>query len=611
MATSYFQPESYIRLSEMIILTLLFGITGYLFLLVFFDHSTVPNPFLSLGMAIPAGLIVIILMVLGLSFIDIPLSKPNLSFTFLGFYVLSAYWIFIKKKAKLYKYFYDWTQGRLVETIFPIIIFLIILVLRGAQISDTFVPNWYDGLIHTSLLNKFITNFKIPPDNIYHVGFHAIALVVYHFGGLSLHETVLILGTWLSATCGLTFYYFTLRFTRNTYASGICFAAYSSFLIFPSYLNSWSRYPFLLGLTLLPYVTLTSMNWITNHKGNYVLAIVSIVALTLTHYGSLLIWFSFVLSYAFTGPISKKKGRINLFRFRYDLFLRSILLIVPLLFILLPKTINLINHPAILTNMMARVQEPGFDLDTQVLWEKFRAKNNFLLFLWITGGGWAWIRRKRLLSVIWLWPFMVCFFTWAQYQILGLSISNYVNLIIFLAVPLAFTLGFLLVEILLHLRYVNSFWPPSPMRNLTKGILSILFIGISVGTYSVPQGIDKEKALLTSDDRFAMNWIENNTPQDSGFIVRTIIWGNSQLIPYDGGAWINFLTGRRIIIPQIGELYDLCGFAKQKRADYLYFGSKPLIETFDLRMDSFAPESYSVAYQNQTVKIYEISCAQN
>jgi hypothetical protein len=114
--------------------------------------------------------------------------------------------------------------------------------------------------------------------------------------------------------------------------------------------------------------------------------------------------------------------------------------------------------------------------------------------------------------------------------------------------------------------------------------------------------------MLTNDDLLAMKWIANNTPTNSGFMVRTIIWSNSSLIPYDGGGWINLLTGRRVIIPKIGELYDICEFSIHNGVNFIYFGNKTPVEEFDLRLENFAEDSYSFVYQNQSVKIISLNC---
>jgi hypothetical protein len=603
-----FPPSLFMRFAEMASFTIAFGITGFIFLLLFLDIKALQDLPESAGLAISAGLILVIVLVFALNFLGIPITKTNVSIAFMGVFTISIFRLYKKKPAFKIR-LPDLTLPKLFESLLPLIIFFIVLAVRTSQIKDIFVPNWYDGLIHTSLLNRFLSNAKFPLDGIYHIGFHTIVLAVNYYWGLSLPETILILGQWLSAVGGLTFYYLVLRYTKNHYVAGVSQVAYSLFLLFPSYLTSLGRYPFLLGITLLPLTILTSLNWITNKKSNYMIALLFIAALSLAHYGALLFWFAFIFVSLVSKMTFETRVRFNLLRYENELFLRPALLVLPIFFIILPKAINLINHPFIMANIIARAQDPSFGIYTQALLEKFQSKNYFFFFLWIIWLPWAFVRKRRFLFITVLWPLAGWFFTWAQYQIAGFSISTYVNLIIFLCMPLAYTFGLIFRELLLCLRYVNSFYSLHFSRNFLKGLPAVLLIiGMLFGIYSGPQSIDLTKTLFTNDDMLAMNWIENNTPRDAAFMVRTIIWSNQTLVPYDGGGWITYTTGRRIIIPQIGELYDICEFSKLNGVNYIYFGNKPLIKTFDLRLDNLSQDSYLVAYQNQSVKIYSLNC---
>lgn len=609
MINSLYVPGPFIRLAEMIVFTAFFGTTGYLFLFLFIDRRTTATSRASenLGTAISAGLILVICLIIGLSFANIPITKANLLFAFAGFYVFSISYL-CKKDHGPRICFVTLTQEKVLENLLPFTIFLIVLTLRAVEINGVIVPNWYDGLFHASLLSKFLTNAKIPLDNVYHVGFHIIALTIYYFSRASLPETILVTGQWLCAIGGVTFYYFSLQYTRNIYISGAIYGIYSFFLIFPSYLTSLSRYPFLLGLALLPFTISTSLNWITKQKPNYLIAIMSVIALGLTHYGSLLIWFAFIFAYIINKLVSKIKDFSNLLYHGRKDILRLTLLILPLLPLILLKAIKFITHPTILANMIVTTQGADFSLDLYTLSGKLYAKQYFFYFIWILWLLWSFTQRKKLLFVIWLWPLMVWFFTWAQYQIIGVSISTYINLLIFLSMPLAIALGLMLKELLLLIYARSSRLSCFSKKSLKSFLTTLLIIEILFGIHITPRSIDQEKALFTNDDLLAMKWIKNNTPTNSAFMIRTIIWDNKTLVPKDGGGWINFTTGRRIIIPQLGELYDLCKFSKTNGVDYLYLRNETPNETFGFHLDIFSKDSYSIAYQNKSVKILSLSC---
>jgi hypothetical protein len=304
------------------------------------------------------------------------------------------------------------------------------------------------------------------------------------------------------------------------------------------------------------------MDWVTNTKGNYWLSVFSIIALGLAHYGSLLIWFAFLISYILNRKLLPSKKSVSEIPFNFHVLKRLGVLFLPLALIILPKSINLYHHPSILAIMIERFQETSFDTGTIDLLAKSLGENYLFFFLWILWLSWSFFATRKSLFITWLWPFTLWLFTWMQYKILGFSISSFANLIIFLSLPLALTPGFLLQQLLVIIRFTTGSLPLS--RVVSKGLPPLLLLGALFTAFLFPPTIDREKTLLNKDDLLAMQWIRTHTPVNAGFMIRTTFWNNKTLVPYDGGGWINFLTGRRIRFPQIGELYDLCDFSTRK-----------------------------------------------
>ena len=121
--------------------------------------------------------------------------------------------------------------------------------------------------------------------------------------------------------------------------------------------------------------------------------------------------------------------------------------------------------------------------------------------------------------------------------------------------------------------------------------------------------INLETIIFSEEDRLAMEWISDNTPPKSIFLIRSTIWGDSTFVPSDGGGWINLLTGRHTVYPQaIGELYDICVFARENGAKYIYFGKQSSNIQFDLRISDLDEKSYLEVYETQNVKIVFLLC---
>jgi len=601
-------PEPLIRLAVMVSLTIAFGGLGFIFIAAFFDNTNPLRPFEYFGMAIAVGPALVILLVGGLSFLGIPLTKSNLSITLLGSCGVSIIRLFIKRsKIRIQPSFSGYHD--LIENILPISLFFILLFLRLIQIRDVFVPNWYDGFIHTSLLQEFTMKSAIPFDNIYQIGFHAIALVVHSFWELPSPEAILLTGQWLSAVCGLSFYMFARRHIHNAYAAGLSLAAYSLFLRFPSYLIPSGHYPYLLGLALLPPAILTSLDWITSRRSSFSAAFVFVISLALTHYGSLVIWFSFILVYVINQIVFGRKLRPETLGNRKEIFFRPLLLISPALILILSKAFDPLHQYIIQENMLSQMYDPDFGFGAQYVLKLFRTHDYFFILLWIFWVSWSFVWKRKLLYITLFWPLAIWFLIWIQYQVIGNSISTYGNLIVFLSIPLALCFGLFAQQLLLLLMKLDSSDKQPLSRHLAKSRLSILLIiGILVGVSSSPLSIDQNRVLFTNDDMVAMNWISASTAKDSGFLIRTTSWYNDALVPSDGGGWIPLLTGRRTIIPQVGELYDICEFAADHGANYIYFGKQTGYDRFDLRLSDLNVDSYDVVYGSHSVEIVSLRC---
>lgn len=590
--------EWYIRFVEMALFTPIIGLIGHFYLIMINRKTDAQAQVGNWGLSISAGLIVIMFVPLGLSLVNIPITRITIAIFVIGFLVLVI--LRLGKATNIGIHLPENWWERFEQSIIPLTIFFAALGLGAFQTRNAFVPNWYDGLSHTSLLNQFADAGRISPDSIYHVGFHAIAMMFHSISGLSQPETVLLLGQWLVATSGLTLFAMIQRYMRNSYISGLCFIIYIFFLTFPSYLTSIGRYPYLLGFTLLPFAMTSSLGWVTRRAGSYVLAVSFVVALALTHYGALLTWLAFMVSHLTYRMASNRVGRLVILRHRLLTLRRFAYLIAPLGIVVLPKLVNLINHPMILANILARYQEASFDPEALALWEIFLSKNGLACLVWLVWVSWSMVRARWSLYLTLIWPLITWLFIWIQYETIGFSVSTYVNLIIYLSFPLTFAFGFMEKK----LAWITN---PEQPRISWQGS-ALISLALFLGLYLAPKNLDPAKSMFTRDDQLAMGWIRNHAPPDSTFLVRTVFWNNSSLIAYDGGGWITLLTGRGIILPQLGELHDLCEFSRQAGVDYMYFGSKPSVNDFDLRLDSLTEENYFLEYQNQTVDIYSFHC---
>lgn len=593
--------DQYARLSVLLALTFGFSILGCLILVVFFKNKGPRGAFEYFLTAIIVGLSFITVVPVLLGAFGVSPTKNHLQIFFLLFLVVLITLLVIRM-AKGGSCFPTLDSDSFFSFYVLGLFYLFLIVVRVIQINNIFVPNWVDGLIHTMLLDKLSVSEKISFSRIYHVGFHVGALVIRSFTSLSLSETVLLFGQWLSATCGVTVYLLVRRYTRNLYFSLISLMVYSLFLLFPTYLISWGRYPLLLGLTILPLSMTVSWDWVGGRNKNFVLAFFLVLTLATAHYGTLLVWFSFIFINLVYGRFFWDVQKRDLRR-RWLLLTRFFLLIIPLLSFIFLKFKNLLEHKVVLGNLVQRAVSVNFFADFISVLRLVFYHDFSLLVLLVAGVFISLAWKKRLFWLIVFWPVLIGVMTWLQYALLGISISSYLNLAIFFSMPFAVLAG-------LILKYLYSLYYPFMNTNIVVGrilsaasLLLILFVGLRVNTTI----IDSSKILFVSQDYSAMTWIMENTPVDSVFFVESFLWGD-KLMPSDGGGWINLLTGRSTVYPkEIGDLYDVCVFIRNYDVDYLYLTDGLYEDSFGLRLSDIS-SSYEIVYSYQDVMIVSVPC---
>lgn len=581
-------------------MTLGFSLLGFLFLIAFFKLRAPVERFEYFLTTIIIGVSFCALVPIGLGALEIPPTKINLQIFFLFFFIILAFLISRKISKKSLQLPSFEAQG-LSSFWILVVFYLFVIVVRIVQVKDIFVPNWIDGLIHTQLLNKLSVSEKIGFGRIYHVGFHAVSLVIYYFMRLNLSDVVLLFGQWLSATCGVTIYILVRRYTRNLFFSLISLVFYSLLLLFPSFLVSWGRYPFLFGLTVLPLVMVMSWKSINNKSRSFSLSFFLVLALAMIHYGALLIWFSFIFINLLYWLIITLKQRKDL-KSWLALVLRFFLLLIPLFLFVLPKAVNLLTHKDILEKINSRAENVNITFDFFSALNLVFRHDYFLILLFLLGVVVSFVWKKRMFWMFVLWPFLVFGMTWFQYSFLGFSLSTYYNLVIFLSIPYTVLVS-LIVK---HLCFLDQ---PLVVVDKYSGLkqlaalLALLFFGFRINT-SV---IDPGAVIFVAQDYSAINWIKENTPVNSVFFVESFLWGD-KLMPSDGGGWVELLTSRKVVFPRkIGELYDMCVFIKDNNIDYLYLHDNSSEDEFELRLSDLNT-SYKVVYADYIIKIVTVNC---
>lgn len=586
-----------VRFLGMIFASGCIGVFGYLFLVSFFSNSFQFDDLSELiAISISLGVALVILMIAGMNIAGIPLSRVNWVFLpiFIGVSVLG-----IRNTIPYRVEIFSTYASGLKELRFTLSFVLFLFLARTLQTHDIFVPNWVDGLIHALRLQKSILRDAFSFDNVYPGGFYSLSLLLYKFHAGTLPEVILMSGQGLAVVASLNFLVLMRRYFGRSMWGYVSSFVYSFALLFPSHLLMWGRYPFLLGLTLVPPAILVTADWVSGRSRMYVLAFIFAASLVLSHYSAFIIWLSFVFIQLVFSWRNDKEHR--------NQWLRLFLLLAPMVLILLPKLLNLMNRPDILSGMITRSSSQEFEGETQTILNLILKHDWFFFVLWGVAGIHSLFRKDGKISSLVVWPAIILLGTWMQYTILGYSVTSYVNWMIFVSMPIAFSCGYLAQVTIpvLKDRFLKQV-DLSTSHLVRPTQLIFLLCVMTLGIGMVLKDGRSGTVLFTPEDEQAMNWIRENTPSNSKFLINSFIWGD-KLMPSDGGGWIQLKTGRHTIYPELGEFYDMCKYMKDNQVGYIYLNKQPVENFFEFRRADFVGIS-QVVYQTGDVFILSVSC---
>jgi len=149
-------------------------------------------------------------------------------------------------------------------------------------------------------------------------------------------------------------------------------------------------------------------------------------------------------------------------------------------------------------------------------------------------------RRSWAVSAIGLWAFILA--ALPAGQLIHLPGANYMQsfaILIALYIPVSLLLGWLIGLIAV------------PIGRVVKPLALALILTILAlwGIWGQIKIVDPARVLVTRPDVQAMEWIQQNTAEDSLFLVEGYFYQGYSAIGSDAGWWIPFLAGRSNNMP--------------------------------------------------------------
>ncbi|MDX1414065.1 MAG: hypothetical protein R3293_07730 [Candidatus Promineifilaceae bacterium] len=434
-----------------------------------------------------------------------------------------------------------------------LLILLVALAVRLLAVRDVSFPLWVDssrhGLITAVMVNsgQVIGDYApfLPVDRFpYHFGFHTLAASLSLMSQWPLPRLLLYFGQLLNALVPFMMYTAVWLYIRR---SGT--ALFAAFLValpffFPAYYATWGRFTQLTAVILLPVLLALSWRLVRGEYGwRRVWWMVGLLAagLFLTHIRVFLYYLPYVLL-IWLMSLGRNARRLAAAA-GLALLLAG------------PRMIQLLND----TDPVQRIGRtiPNYNnFPTSYFetgWEQafILAAAIGILFAFL-----AFIRRKEwalLPLTLTLWVALLFFILSADR--IGLPVTSLVNLnsmYIIVFVPLAIFLALI----------VDPVWRWLRQQHWVLQLIVYLLVGVMIGAlfiFGARQQIgilNSQTILARSEDLKALQWVEDNIPEDATLLVNSWQWLGETWAAADGGAWLVPLTGRQVTTPPIDHIYD-------------------------------------------------------
>jgi len=446
------------------------------------------------------------------------------------------------------------------------------LLLRLIQIRNVALPAWVDSPLHALVAQLVSLHGQVPRSYepllpvesfAYHFGFHADTAVFAWLTGLTIPRAMLILGQVLNAVCIVSTYLLSLRLTGRRVAGVVAAAVVGLVSYLPAYYVSWGRYTQLTGMLLLPAALVTALEWLEGEGHDYrwlLGAAVMQAGLFVTHARVSIFGACFLLAYLLltcAGHLCRgnRSECAELWRRSGLLALLAVGLSAPWL-----AQVVTVLAATLRTAASSLLSDSSYNaIPLELL---FIARNRALMAIAALGAIVGLLQRKRETTVVLLWCLLVALVVnpgWFGLPVTGLM--NNATAIIALFLPLAVLCG----------QAITLVWDQAPatlaslaerlgctwrVTTATRIALAVLLSMVALWNgWGMVSVVNPDTILATAEDLVAMDWIRENTPPDTVFLINTRYWQLGMYAGTDGGYWIPLLTGRRALLPPIAYSY--------------------------------------------------------
>lgn len=520
--------------SEQILLAasamLVFTLPGLLWILIFKNDGRDPVERLAdmIGLSISSVAILgMIFFFLGWRFSGGLITVLYASMTIIALYLI------IKRRAELKRVHLLW----LIATG---LVLLLVISFRFYQAKDLVFPAWVDSVHHVFITQKIIDYGGLPetlaPELdvplFYHYGFHLIAALFSWISRLEPVQAVLWFGQVINALVVLGIYRLSKALWHRKLPA--IFAALLVGLAFqmPAYYLTWGRYTLLTGLlVMLPAMAIAYelvMNGFSRERGLRLLVLTA--GLALVHYLALFYFGLFLLSLAIERAVTwlrqpDAQERQLIFQRLWQMAVAAAGGII----VALAWLLRMLNAQSSQVNVQV-VLPSAENLGSYqyILYLLGPTHNYFLMGAAVLGLILIWWQKNTRGLALWTSLMVILSFPWGIR--FGPFRPDHMAIVLFIPASLllsyAWVTGCQWLQSHVH-KYVG-------LALLVGGAVGLL----AWGAWQTRNVTNAVTILADQADWTALEWIDDNLPQDARFLTNTTIWQYQMYRGVDGGYWI-------------------------------------------------------------------------
>jgi hypothetical protein len=508
-------------------------------------------------------------------------------------------------------------------------------------------PAWTDSLHHT-LLTELVYKTGRLPNNLlpyaptvldqYHLGLYSLTGSLQLLADIPAHSALLWMAQTLNGLCGIgVFLFLDRKVSRLAGLAGMVFVGLLSFQ--PAWYVNWGRFTQIASQTTLLISALLTWETLEAWRKNQVekkihlyaypiVAAILIASVFLIHFrvaGNLLPLLALIVFVEIIGAVQSKSHIKSTLLSTFLIIIITLLLIAPALIPALNVYIG--NKTAATTELDT---EESISLSDNPFYTPVNFYNTRMLgvrwwfiALSLLGASFGLRKNNRTLVIITLLWIVILFLEGNAYMfnVPLLTFTNAQEVIIMLYIPASILIGILINEIVAFSRKHSINWAEPVL------IWTLMFAGF-IGSYYRVSGIENSRFFMTNQDRDAMEWINENTPEDAVFAIQTYYWLINSHHGSDAGYWIPYFSNRQTttdtMLASLGPEYDtvmersnavkslyeeeptideLCTLG----VDYIYDSSKEPFEEKEFDVDILAKlPDVEIVYESGGVSILRI-----